>query len=368
MFEDLSSNYLYICEKKLVHTYVHIRTHAHTHTYIYTHTRTCTFTRAESMGSFLDKPITDKHCTGGQSDDFTWVVASMQGWRAEMEDAHTTLTFNVNGVSHHFFGVFDGHGGKLAARVSALKLHEEIKAQYESKDAAKGDAGQDAKKYGEAMVAAFKKFDSVTLRSIPDLESHRDCSGTTANVVYILPQYLVVANAGDSRSVVGKIVAGKDTADIEAEPMSKDHKPSDAPERARIVAAGGHVSMNRVDGDLAVSRALGDFIYKNPKLPPEKQKVSPVPDIKIYRRSAKDRYMILACDGIWDVMTNAEVVDFVHTRVSRGVANANDIATSLLDHCLKKGSRDNMSVIIIIFNEKKGKDSDAAGGVAGRGQ
>lgn len=277
-----------------------------------------------------------------------------------MEDAHTTLTYNVNGVPHHFFGVFDGHGGKLTARVSALKLHDEIKKQYMSKEVVKGDAAQDVKKYGEAMVAAFKKFDTVTLRSIPDLESHRDCSGTTANVVYIHPQYLVVANAGDSRSVLGKIGAGKDAAGIEVEPMSKDHKPSDAPERARIVAAGGHVSMNRVDGDLAVSRALGDFIYKNPKLPPEKQKVSPVPDIKIHLRSSKDRYLILACDGIWDVMTNAEAVDFVHSRVSRGVVDANEIATSLLDHCLKKGSRDNMSVIIIIFKEKnKGKDSDA---------
>eukprot|EP00940_MAST-03C_sp_MAST-3C-sp2_P002932 g2932.t1 len=316
------------------------------------------------MGSFLDKPITDKETEFGRADGFVWVVASMQGWRAEMEDAHATITSVERGsAKHHFFGVFDGHGGKLAARVSASKLHEEIFRQFSVDSSGGDDSIVEARKCGDAMVKAFKKFDGETLRALPSFQSNQDCSGTTANVVYILPNYLVVANSGDSRCVLG-CSGSKSKSQMETIPMSFDHKPKDKTERDRIIAAGGHVSMGRVDGDLAVSRALGDFIYKNPKRAPEKQKVSPVPDIKIHRRSEKDQFMILACDGIWDVMSNEDAVDFVSKAMSRGGTDMEEIAKELLDHCLLKGSRDNMSVIIIVFRGKgHAADTKEMGGV-----
>ena len=209
----------------------------------------------------------------------------------------------------------------------------------------------------QQLVKSFKDFDRDVLRNTLDSMSNRDCSGTTANVAYILPQHIVVANAGDSRAVLGQITKTSN-GKVEAIPMSFDHKPKNEKERERIIAAGGHVSMGRVDGDLAVSRALGDFIYKNPRRTCEKQKVSPVPDIKIHRRSEDDRFLILACDGIWDVMSNEDAVRFVSSHVAKGWMDMERIASELLDTCLRRGSRDNMSVILIVF-----KDGDKKIGV-----
>jgi protein phosphatase 1B len=164
--------------------------------------------------------------------------------------------------------------------------------------------------------------------------------------------------------------------------MSFDHKPYNAGEQARIEGAGGTVSMRRVNGDLAVSRALGDFTYKHsPHLPAEKQQVSPEPEIKAEPRSLeKDQFLVLACDGIWDVMTNDEVAEFVLAKVEdgeeaaesaaaapgppvvrtpacsppvcllgAGVESLEVLAGELIDECLNKGSRDNMSVVLVAF-------------------
>ena len=157
------------------------------------------------------------------------------------------------------------------------------------------------------------------------LEKEGD-SGTTACVVIVAPQWVVCANAGDSRAVFSK-------HGNKAVPLSYDHKPDDEEEERRIRAAGGYVAGGRVEGDLAVSRGLGDFRFKNMSTVlagadgsqnnpnrqneqgigmPGDQKVSPVPDVIIQNRSAdKDEFILLACDGIWDVQTNYEAVKAV---------------------------------------------------------
>ena len=80
--------------------------------------------------------------------------------------------------------------------------------------------------------------------------------------------------------------------------------------------------MKRVNGDLAVSRALGDFVYKLSKdLPPEKQQVSCEPDVHVHvRRADADQFVVLACDGIWDVMTNQECAKYI-MNVRRGAGD-----------------------------------------------
>lgn len=101
------------------------------------------------------------------------------------------------------------------------------------------------------------------------------------------------ANAGDSRCVLsegGKVVA-----------MSEDHKPSCTLEEDRIKAAGGFVSMDRVNGNLNLSRALGDFVYKeNTSLGVDKQMVLPIPEIRTHKITENTEFFIIACDGIWD--------------------------------------------------------------------
>jgi serine/threonine protein phosphatase PrpC len=98
-------------------------------------------------------------------------------------------------------------------------------------------------------------------------------AGCTAVVAYITNSMLYVANAGDSRCVLGRRGCAVD--------MSYDHKPDNPDELARITRANGSVIDGRVNGNLNLSRCLGDFEYKqNPELPPEKQMISANPDLK----------------------------------------------------------------------------------------
>ena len=101
----------------------------------------------------------------------------------------------------------------------------------------------------------------------------------------------------------------------EAIDMSLDHKPEDAVEYRRICAAGGYVSDGRVDGNLNLSRAIGDLAYKdNTSIPAADQKISAQADIRSCALSHNDECIIVACDGIWNSMTSQQVVDFVRAR------------------------------------------------------
>ncbi|KAL6033541.1 hypothetical protein STEG23_027415 [Scotinomys teguina] len=179
-------------------------------------------------------------------------------------------------------------------------------------------------------------------------------SGTTAVVALIRGKQLIVANAGDSRCVVSE--AGK------ALDMSYDHKPEDEVELARIKNAGGKVTMNgRVNGGLNLSSAIGDHFYKrNKNLPPEEQMISALPDIKVLTFTVDHEFMVIACDGNWNVMSSQEVVDFIQSKSSQRDENGelrllSSIVEELLDQCLAPDTSgdgtgcDNMTYIIICF-------------------
>lgn len=88
--------------------------------------------------------------------------------------------------------------------------------------------------------------------------------------------------------------------------------------------------MRRVNGDLAVSRALGDFVYKQSHtLPPQQQQVTADPDVHVEPRIAEaDEYLLLACDGIWDVFTNEEAGAWLKDTVAKGCANLGEVRTA----------------------------------------
>merc|ERR1711934_554054 len=92
---------------------------------------------------------------------------------------------------------------------------------------------------------------------------------------------------------------------------------SNEPEKERIQNAGGSVMIQRVNGSLAVSRALGDFEYKNVDgKGPTEQLVSPEPEFYIKERDeSRDEFLVLACDGVWDVMSNEEICSFIGHRM-----------------------------------------------------
>lgn len=117
--------------------------------------------------------------------------------------------------------------------------------------------------------------------------------------------------------------------------------------------------VQRVNGSLAVSRALGDFVYKQVKnKKPTEQLVSPEPEVSVLERHAEDEFLILACDGIWDVMSNEQVCDFIRSRL-KVTESLSQIANEVVDACLYKGSQDNMSIVLVTFPGAQGVDPSA---------
>lgn len=126
--------------------------------------------------------------------------------------------------------------------------------------------------------------------------------GCTANVVLIVPQddgpVVYCANAGDSRSVMG--ISGK------SKPLSFDHKPTNQKERQRILKAGSSVNFEgRIDGNLNLSRAIGDMEYKRkPRLKPEEQAITSFPDVRSVKLGKTHDFIAMGCDGIFEQYTN----------------------------------------------------------------
>lgn len=118
--------------------------------------------------------------------------------------------------------------------------------------------------------------------------------------------------------------------------MSEDHKPTNELERERVLKAGGKVTEEgRIDGNLNLSRSLGDLDYKNnPDLPPEEQKITANPDIKIETLQENDEFMVQACDGIWEIIDRQQIIDYIKKHL--GDKSLTEINASILKNCLGK--------------------------------
>lgn len=186
-------------------------------------------------------------------------------------------------------------------------------------------------------------------------------TGTTATIVLLTPTIILCSNIGDSRTILCR--RSRHTCDqiVNVVPLSCDHKPSIPQEMNRIVNAGGNVSNNGlINGELAVSRGLGDFRFKNRDIimrfdDPEFSEdsilsfmVSPIPDITVHHRNAtNDQFLVLASDGIWDVFSNDECANFICQLFREGECHLGLVCEEVLDTCFKRGSRDNMAIIVI---------------------
>ncbi|XP_076924383.1 putative protein phosphatase 2C 75 [Bidens hawaiensis] len=209
----------------------------------------------------------------------------------------------------HFFGVFDGHGGH---HVSALCKDNMHVIMSEELTRVKSTSGVEPEAlWKTAIDRSFERMDAMalTLCQCNGLENNLDVCrhhprlsvvGSTAVVVLLTQEYIVAANCGDSRAVLGR--NGK------AVPLSVDHKPDRADERARIEALGGRVTfaanVARVDGVLAMSRAIGDRFLK--------RVVTSVPEFVFMKRDSEDISLVLASDGLWDVVSSELCCELVH--------------------------------------------------------
>lgn len=299
------------------------------------------------MGQNLSEPVTEKSSADGGDDRLIYGVASMQGWRFSMEDSHSAvldlqpIIGKKNESKLSFFGVYDGHGGDKVAQFAGENLHIIISVQ-------------DAYEEGNIEQALKDGFLATDRAILSDPKFENEASGCTATVGIISDTKIFVANAGDSRSVLG--VKGR------AKPLSFDHKPLNEGEKARIISAGGTVEQGRVNGNLALSRAIGDFDFKKSAyLAPEQQAVTVYPDVTIHDISNDDEFMVIACDGIWDCRSSQDVIEFVR----RGIAAKQElskICENLMDNCLSPESEpggigcDNMTLMIIGLLHGKSKE------------
>jgi serine/threonine protein phosphatase PrpC len=161
------------------------------------------------------------------------------------------------------------------------------------------------------------------LQQIMDQHASPEGMGATAVVCALIPKApgvesavspegwtLVCANAGDSRAVLCR--AGKAIA------LSEDHKPDDPVENKRIYAATGFVRNGRVCDNLNLSRALGDFNYKDFSKPAAERIITCVPDVQIKTLQHDDEFLLLGCDGIWEKYDRQEVVSYIRRKLGIG--------------------------------------------------
>jgi len=175
-------------------------------------------------------------------------------------------------------------------------------------------------------------------------------AGCTANVVLLADNEIICANAGDSRCVL--------STKGQVYEMSHDHKPDNELERARIEKAGGYISDGRINGNLNLSRALGDLEYKkDDKIGVQEQLITAWPDIIKKKVSADDEFLVLGCDGIWEIKSNQEIIDFVGARLSKDT-KVSGVVEDLLEAIVAPDTInglgcDNMTCIVVILKDKK---------------
>ena len=265
-------------------------------------------------------------------------TVSLKGMRNQNEDKHDIILNLSNKdptkADVNYFGIYDGHGGKfvskfLAKNLSNVFMDKRIRYPLSNK----------------YVTNIYEHLQGV-LRD-QHLEMASQCGSTSLVMIHFKKDnmdYLNVINVGDSRCVLCR--------DNVAIALMKDHKPNWPEEKARIMKLGGEIKQDRNGGDwrikdLSVSRAFGDIVAE-PFLTNN-------PDIFRYRLDKTDKFVIMACDGLWDVMSNQDAVNFVLsecyeelTLVERKNKHVN-IARKLAEYAIQKGSTDNVTIVILFL-------------------
>jgi serine/threonine protein phosphatase PrpC len=259
---------------------------------------------------------------------------SKKGIRDQNEDKDT-IVINLNNENNtiaklNMFGIYDGHGGKFVSKY----LSEKLPQYFLDKNINLPLSG----KYIRDIFAIVQK----NLETQHPLEA--DYCGSTCLVafeyIHDKKRYIDVVNLGDSRCIISR----NNIATV----ITKDHKPNWPDEKKRLQQMGGEIYFDGVDwriGALSVSRSFGDL--------DSKPYISIKPDIFRYKLTRKDQFMIIACDGLWDVLENQEAINFVISQCydleGNRINKKTNIARMLADLALQKGSSDNITAIVVFF-------------------
>ena len=248
------------------------------------------------------------------NNNITFTYYSKIGRRPYQEDR---LAIHHNAF-HYISGVFDGHAGNKCSVFLKQNFYKTFIPKLNKK-----------KHPSSALYFTFMELDKKFLEMINSND------GSTCNILYCdkARKMCYIANTGDSRAILCRnngIVRQ----------ITKDHKPNDPKEKQSIESKGGFVRDNRTNGNLAMSRAFGDKYLKNV--------ITAEPDI-MYFPMRNIKYILQASDGLFDVMSNVEICNFINLRLNRNI-DINTITQELVSYAINsKGSYDNTSVIITLF-------------------
>eukprot|EP00929_Paragymnodinium_shiwhaense_P064943 TRINITY_DN32609_c0_g1_i1.p1 TRINITY_DN32609_c0_g1~~TRINITY_DN32609_c0_g1_i1.p1 ORF type:complete len:288 (+),score=48.52 TRINITY_DN32609_c0_g1_i1:89-952(+) len=266
------------------------------------------------------------------------------GRREEMEDGFVFVDGFGGKPDSAFFAIYDGHGGRSCVDYVTQHLHDNLLAEI-NRSPSNG--------VPDAMVRAFNDTD----RNMQ--ASGITSSGCTACSCLLMKEgntrFIYTAHLGDARAVICRGGLA-----VRLTSMS-DHKATDAVEAKRVIENGGTIFNERVNGMLAISRAFGDHQLKTPALP--KDVVSNIPDITCTELTDQDMFVIVACDGLWDVVQDQESVNLVLEGIRELMAllpalsqdsssagrrqMAEVLARTLLEEALARGTSDNVSCMMV---------------------
>ena len=278
------------------------------------------------MGVILPKPILSKVVDRTGSEKVVAGCCCINGFRNTMEDAHCMVIED----DRMLFGIFDGHSNDKCSAYIAEHLPRKLKAQ--------------------SLPIADATLEKICVELDEQfLEDVRDGGSTGTFCVVENGENetfnVTIANVGDSRILIVR--------DEKLLFATADHKPLCPGERQRIERCGGTVRTNRVDGDLAVSRAFGDGMFKKFQGGTDlrNQKVIAVPDVTRHVCKKGD-ILILACDGVFEgSFTNEEVAEFISKQLPPLGGDYGVVAGRCCDMAVKRGSKDNISTMVVQFTD-----------------
>mmetsp|Transcript_87019 Transcript_87019/g.254646 ORF Transcript_87019/g.254646 Transcript_87019/m.254646 type:complete len:514 (+) Transcript_87019:124-1665(+) len=327
----------------------------------------------------VDRPLRTREVRVGKL-ALTAGVASWQSNKDVQEDRYV-LDIEVESPEGHLiagFAVLDGHSGSMCVDHVVEHLQGALQRCLSAKPKLSDEH------LTQAVLEACLLTDEDFLKKA---RVHEVLDGSTLVLALVYPQVeppaadetrrpgccrLLVACVGDSRAVLCRADGGAPGSgqQLAAVPLSEDHKPNLPGEMDRITRAGGSVERRqvgpivhfRVNGNLNLSRSIGDLEYKkNPCLSPPEQMICATPDVQTFKREPSDEFLILACDGVWDVLGNQEAIDFVHERLPEWLSAGrplSGIMEEMLDHCVSPDlaltnglGGDNMTAMLVVFDQ-----------------
>lgn len=280
-------------------------------------------TKLTNISNRMSQKNINQHTSTSGYKEYFYAEEKNLEHRKTMEDYNQIIDEFCNDKTKSYFAIFDGHSGKEPAQYCRENLHNILAKYLHSTNF----------NVEKSFNMAFAEIDKELKRKLKKSDS-----GTTATIALLYQEFsfetqnsqriVYCANVGDSKSY---LISKEGKCKI----MTTDHKCSAINEVNRIKKAGGIVFSGRVFGTLALTRSLGDIEMKN-------YGVVSTPSIKHHDITEDDLYLIIASDGLWDVITEEDLI-----RLSKTNASADTFSTALIKLSIKRDSRDNVSCICI---------------------